>query len=121
MGRIKICVKQGENIAIGFKIKQDGLPLDLSTFDNVTVIVKRAPYVNVEPMFEKVITTTSDSATVGQITSPITGELQVRFTEEDTSYYVGEYSFIMILNGNGSRDIISSDCNNEGIYVINNQ
>ena len=121
MGRIKVCVKQGEDILIGFKIKQDGSPLDLSTYDNITVIVKKAPYVTVPPMFEKVITTASDLATVGQITSPTDGEVRVRFTEEDTSYHVGEYAFIMVLNGNGSKDIISSDCNNEGVYIVDNQ
>lgn len=115
---LTICVKQGEDVSRRVQLKTSDVPLDLSTYENVTVQVKRAPLVTAKPMFEKVITTISDETKDGVITSPSNGEFVIRFTEEDTSYPVGDYFLIMILNGNGMSDIVSSTCCNQAIYRI---
>ena len=115
---LTICVKQGEDVSRRVQLKTGDVPLDLSTYQNVTVQVKRAPLVTAKPMFEKVITTVSDGTKDGVITSPSNGEFVIRFTEEDTSYPVGDYFLVMILNGNGMSDIVSSTCCNQAIYRI---
>jgi hypothetical protein len=113
-----ICVKQGEDILRGVRLKAGGSPLDLSTYNNVTVQVKKAPLVKAQPLFEKVITDTSDENTQGRIVSPSNGEFKIRFTEEDTSYAPGDYFLVITLNGNGMSDIVSSNCCNQAIYRI---
>ena len=115
---LTICVKQGEDVVRRVQLKTGDIPLDLSTYQNVTVQVKKAPLVTAKPMFEKVITDVSDETTVGRITSPSNGELIIRFTKEDTSHPAGDYFFVMVLNGNGVSDIVSSTCCNNAIYRI---
>jgi hypothetical protein len=113
-----ICVKQGEDILRNVKLKAGGSPLDLSTYSNITVQVKKAPLIKAQPLFEKVITDTSDDNTNGRIISPSNGEFVIRFTKEDTSYSAGDYFLVIILNGNGMSDIVSSNCCNQAIYRI---
>lgn len=115
---LTICVKQGEDVLRRVQLKTGDIPLDLSSYQNVTVQVKKAPLVTAKPMFEKVITTVSDDTKDGVITSPSNGEFVIRFTKEDTSYPAGDYFFVMILNGNGMSDIVSSTCCNQAIYRI---
>lgn len=116
--KLIICVKQSENISKQITIKSDGSPLDLTTYDNVTIEVKKAPYEQYEPIIQKVITTTSDDGTTGRITDPTNGILQVRFTENDTNYPPNDYYLIIYLNGNGNSDIISSECCCSAIYRV---
>ena len=116
--KLVICIKQGENISKQITIKSGDSPLDLSTYDNITVDVKKSPYEQYEPIIHKVITTISDDRTTGRITDPTNGILQVRFTEEDTSFPPNDYYLIIYLNGNGNSDIISSKCCDNAIYRI---
>lgn len=116
--KLVICVKQSENIVKQITIKAGDSPIDLNAYDNVTVDVKKAPYKQYEPIIHKVITTSSDADTVGQITDPTNGILQVRFTQEDTSFPPNDYYLIIYLNGNGSSDIISSECCCNAIYRV---
>lgn len=118
--KVVLRLKQGEALAIGMNILSGGLPFDLSDC-TLTVQVKPSPYVQIEPLFEKEITLTSDLNTVGQITDPTNGKFQIMFTEEDTSLPVNEYAFIMFLNNGVSKDIISSKCCGSGKYIICNQ
>lgn len=115
--KIIIRLKQGEALPIKMNILSGGLPFDLSDC-SLTVQVKSAPYVNIEPIFEKEITVDSDADTVGQITAPTNGEFQIMFTQEDTDLPVNEYAFIMFLNNGVSKDIISSKCCGSGKYII---
>lgn len=116
--KLIISVKQSENISKQVTIKQDGNPLDLSSYNNVTVEVKKAPYEKIEPIIQKVITTSSDDRTIGRITDAQAGILQIRFTEEDTNFPPNDYYLIIYLNGNGNSDIISSKCGSDAIYRI---
>ena len=115
--RVILKLKQGEALPISMKIKQDGEALDLTGY-TIRLQVKDAPYVNVEPIFEKVITEESDINTVGQITSAGSGQFQVMFTEEDTSYPTAEYSLVIFLDNGTTKDIISSNCCCGGQYII---
>lgn len=119
---LTMCVKQGENISREVSITvSGGQPFDLTNYDNITVEVKKAPYEQFEPIFTKVITQDSDMDTMGRITNPSQGKFQIRFTEEDTSIPATDYYLIIYLNGNGSSDIISSNCCNNAIYRVCSQ
>ena len=76
--KLVICVKQGENVSRQITIKTGDEPLNLSTYDNITVEVKKAPYESYEPIVRKVITAVSDIDTIGQITDPTNGILQIK-------------------------------------------
>lgn len=117
MGELKLNVKQGEEINVGFTIKTNGNPMDLSLY-NIRFQVKRAPLEKVEPIIDKLITTTSDMNTVGMITDPSNGRFVVHLTKEDTSFPNTEYSLIISLEQEGLIDIISSKCCNKAIYRI---
>jgi len=118
--KLKLLVKQGEEISRTFTIKSGDSPLDLSDY-TIKFQVKNDPYVEVEPLIDKEITTTSDINTVGQITSPSLGEWQVRLTEADTCIPTGEYYLIIFLNQGTTKDIISSNncCNAK--YIVCSQ
>ena len=60
MDRVVLKVKQGEELNIGFTIKQGGQPFDLSSY-NVLVQVKNNPTVKSKALIDKVITTVSDT------------------------------------------------------------
>lgn len=117
MERLILKIKQGEQLSIEAKITEGGRPLDLSNAI-IEVEVKEAPYVDVEPLFKKTITTTSDQAVDGQITDPLNGVFQIRLNEPDTSFPVGNYSLVMFYNDGVNKDIISSRCCNSGEYII---
>lgn len=117
MAELKLPVKQGEELNIGFTIKQGGNVMDLSSY-NIRFQVKRAPIVNAEPMIDKLINVTTDINTVGVIDNPQQGSFVVHLSEADTSYPIGEYSLIIALEQPGLIDIISSKCCNKAIYKI---
>ena len=117
MSELILPVKQGEELNIGFTIKQDGSPMDLSDY-TVRVQVKKVPLVTYPAMIDKEITTTSDINTIGQINYPQQGQFVIHLTEEDTSYAPGDYSLIISIEQPGYIDIISSKCCNKAIYRI---
>lgn len=110
-------VKQGESLSVDMVIKSDGQPVDLNGA-TIRVQVKKDPYIELDPMFEKVITTTSDQAVDGQIVDPLNGRFQVRFNAEDTSYPPEEYSLIVFFDYGPNNAIISSGCCNNGVYRV---
>ena len=117
MSELKLPVKQGEEINVGFTINQDGQPMDLSDYF-IHFQVKRTPLVNAPAIVDKLITTVSDINTIGQINYPQQGQFVVHLQEKDTSYPVGEYSLIIALEQPGMIDTISSKCCNKAIYKI---
>lgn len=117
MSELKLNVKQGEEINVGFTIKQNGEPMGLSDY-TVHFQVKRVPLANAPAIVDKLITTTSDINTVGIINYPNQGQFVVHLGVEDTSYPTGEYSLIISLEQEGLIDIISSKCCNKAIYKI---
>lgn len=118
MGCFKIKIKQGEELNVGFTIKQDGEPMDLSGYDGIKFQVKTVPLEKVEPIIDKTITTTSDPFIDGEITDETNGKFYVHLTKEDTSYNTGEYSLIIALVASHTNDIISSDYCNGAKYII---
>ena len=117
MSELRLPVKQGEEINVGFTIKQNGEPMDLSDY-TVRFQVKKAPLANAPAIVDKAITVTSDDNTVGRINSPQQGGLFVHLEEKDTSYPTGEYALIIALEQPGLVDIISSKCCNKAVYKI---
>ena len=117
MSELKVAVKQGEELNIGFTIKEDGSPMDLSSY-TVRFQVKKVPLVNAPAIVDKLITSTSDINNVGQITYPLQGQLVIHLKEEDTSFPPGEYALIIALEAPNYIDIISSKCCNKAIYKI---
>ena len=117
MAELKLPIKQGEELNVGFTIKQDGNPMDLTEY-TVRVQVKKVPLVTYPAMIDKAITVSSDINTIGNITGPQQGEFVLHLTEEDTSYPTGDYSLIISLEQPGYVDIISSKCCNKAIYRI---
>ena len=115
--KLIINVKQGEALSIDMVIKSDGEPVDL-TSATIKVEVKKAPYVDYEPMFTKIITVNSDQATDGQIVDPLNGRFQVRLNEEDTSYPPNSYYLVVFFGYGSNNDIISSDYCNNGEYRV---
>lgn len=112
MGCFKIKIKQGEDKSIGFTIKQNNLPMDLTNY-TVHFQAKKTPVVTSKPIVDKYITTSvfepiyninglkvqipSDINKAGQITNPTDGEFQVHLNEDDTSYPTGDYYLIISL------------------------
>lgn len=117
MAELILPVKQGEELNVGFTIKEEGNPMDLSDY-GVRVQVKRVPLVKSPAIIDKLITTTSDINTVGQINYPQQGQLVIHLKKEDTSHPVGDYSLIISLEADNYSDIISSKCCNKAIYRI---
>lgn len=117
MAKLVIPVKQGEALSLDANITVDGEPLDLSNAE-IVVEVKEGPYIQLEPMFRKVITTSSDPMVDGQIIDPLNGRFQIRLNVEDTSYPPNTYSLVVFLNTGGQEDIISADYCNNGEYRV---
>lgn len=117
MSELRLPVKQGEEINVGFTIKQNGEPMDLSDY-TVRFQVKKAPLVTAPAIVDKAITVTSDDNTVGRINYPQQGGLFVHLSVEDTSFPTGEYALIIALEQPGLVDIISSKCCNKAVYKI---
>ena len=123
MGCLKLKVKQGEDINIGFTIKQDGEPMDIRKY-TVHFQVKKVPLEKEIPIVDKKITTSSDENTIGIITDDDSGKFQVHLSKEDTSFNTGDYYLIISLETYDLEDnvdfcdIISSDCCNNAIYRI---
>ena len=117
MSELKVAVKQGEEINVGFTINQGGDPMDLSSY-TIRFQVKRTPLVNAPAIISKDITTVSDSNTIGIIDGPLNGKFFVHLLPEDTSYPTGEYSLIISLVAPHTNDIISSGCCNGAKFKI---
>lgn len=117
MGELRLPVKQGEEINIGFTIKEGGQAMDLTDY-TIRFQVKRTPLVNAPAIIDKEITVDSDLNTVGQINLPLQGQFTVHLGLEDTSFPTGDYSLIIALEQPGFVDIISSKCCNKAIYRI---
>lgn len=117
MSNLILPVKQGEELNVGFTIKENGNPMDLSDY-TVRVQVKQVPLVNYPSLIDKEITPVSDINTVGQITVPQQGQFVIHLLVEDTSHPVGDYSLIISVEQEGYIDIISSKCCNQAIYKI---
>ena len=115
--KLIINVKQGEALSIDMVIKSDGEPVDL-TSATIKVEVKKAPYVDFEPMFTKTITVNSSQETDGQIVDPLNGRFQVRFNTEDTSYPPNTYYLVVFFDYGPNNDIISADYCNNGEYRV---
>jgi len=117
MAELKVNIKQGEELNIGFTIRQDGVPLDLSDY-KVLFQVKRSPLESAKAIVDKVITTTSDINNEGIINYPQQGQFIVHINKEDSSFPTGEYSLIIALDAPHLTDIISSKCCNKATYRI---
>lgn len=117
MAELILPIKQGEELNVGFTIKQDGNIMDLTDY-MVRVQVKKVPLVTYPAMIDKEITTDSDINEVGQINFPQQGQFVVHLKEVDTSFPTGDYSLIISLEQPGYIDIISSKCCNKAIYRI---
>lgn len=117
MSELKVPVKQGEVISLGFTIKQNGEVMDLSDY-TVRFQVKRTPLEKAPAIIDKAITTVSDINDVGQIDYPQQGKFVVHLNLEDTSFPTGEYALIIALEAPDYFDIISSKCCNKAIYKI---
>lgn len=117
MSELKLPVKQGEEINVGFTVNQDGNPMDLSDY-TIRFQVKKVPLVNAPALIDKEITTVSDMNSIGMINYPQQGQFTVHLNVDDTSFPPGEYSLIIALEQEGLVDIISSKCCNKAIYKI---
>ncbi len=117
MAELKLPVKQGEEINVGFTINTNETPMDLTDY-TIHFQVKRAPLVNAPAIVDKLITTDSDINTVGMINYPQQGQFVVHLNVEDTSFPTGEYSLIIALEQEGLIDIISTKCRHKATYNI---
>lgn len=91
--QIVVTVNQGEARGFRFTIEQDDNPMDLTEWQ-ITVDVKNAPYSALDPMIRKVVTTTSDYNTQGQIIDPENGVFVVNYTEEELNLPPMDYAFV---------------------------
>ena len=117
MAELRLPVKQGEELNVGFTIRQNNEPMDLTDY-NIRFQVKKAPLVSAQPIVDKLITISSDDNTIGRINYPQQGQFFVHLTIEDTSFPTGEYSLIIALEQPGLVDIISSKFCNKAVYKI---
>ena len=117
MYELKLPVKQGEEINVGFTINQPDGPLDLTPY-TIHFQVKKTPLVNAPAFVDKLITTTSDMNDVGLINNPQEGQFTVHLKESDTSLPTGDYYLIIALEQENYIDIISSRCCGKAIYKI---
>lgn len=117
MDRVVLKVKQGEELNIGFTIKQGGRPFNLSGY-NVLVQVKNNPTVKSKAIVDKVITNVSDDNIVGIITMPNQGQFTLHLTKEDTSFPIGEYYLVIAIQNDNEENIISSTNCTTAVYEI---
>lgn len=117
MAELNVCVKQGEELNLGFTIKENGDEMDISDY-NVHFQVKKVPLLSAPAIVDKIITTMSDEEEVGIINAPESGGFVVHLKEEDTSFPIGEYSLVIALEKENYIDIISSKCCNKATYKI---
>lgn len=120
-------VVQGTDRGYDFSINQRLYNNETETYETtpfnltdwtINFYVKPAPYYSVEPMITKIITTTSDQATVGQITDPENGQFTVQVVKEETLYPPYDYYLIIELT-NGSQIIsITRDGNHKSVFRI---
>lgn len=115
---VEIC--QGEQRSYRFTINQGDSPMDLTDWQ-ITADVKNAPYSALEPIIHKVITTTSDYNTVGQIIDAENGVFVVTFTKEDSNLPPMDYSFVAELTDGFVTMNITHDGNYSAIYRVREQ
>lgn len=118
--KLIVAVKQGEEINLGFTIKQNNNPYAFVD-SHILFQVKTAPYEDCEPIIKKEITTTSDINTVGNINFPELGQFIVHLTKEDTSNRIGDYYLVISLIGEGNNNmdnIISSNNCQTAVFKI---
>lgn len=117
MDRVVLKVKQGEELNIGFTIKQGGQPFNLSGY-NVLVQVKNNPTVKSKAIVDKVITTVSDNADQGIINNTGGGQFILHLKKEDTSLPIGEYYLVIAIQNDNEENIISSTNCTTAVYEI---
>lgn len=117
MDRVYLKVKQGEELNIGFTIKQGEQPFNLSAY-NVIVQVKNNPTVKSKAIVNKIITTVSDGEDVGVINEPSLGKFILHLNKEDTSHPIGEYYLVIAIQNETEENIISSTNCTTAIYEI---
>ena len=110
-------VKQGEQRAYGFTIKQDTLPMDLTNW-TVNFEVKEAPYEAIKPLIAKIVSTTSDEATQGIIYNPTGGQFKVNILAEETLLPPYDYYLIVTLTDGQQIINISGDGNTKSIFRV---
>lgn len=95
----------------------DTIPFDLTSWA-VNFYVKTAPYYSIEPMIKKVITTTSDISTEGQINDPTAGKFFVQIIQTDTLFPPRDYYLVIELT-NGSQIIsLTGNANYKSVFRI---
>lgn len=129
---LKLKVKQGEEINIGFTIKGAVLnnetneyeqqPIDLTDY-NIRFQVKKTPLLKTEPFIDKLIELPKDPIgiepyTVGEIYDAENGKFYVHLTKKDTSFNTGEYYLTISMLSLHNDDIISSGCCNSSSFII---
>jgi hypothetical protein len=117
MDRVVLKVKQGEELNIGFTIKQGGRPFNLSGY-NVLVQVKNNPTVKSKPLVDKIITTVSDDSDQGVINNAGSGQFILHLKKEDTSFPIGEYYLVIAIQNDSEENIISSTNCTTAVYKI---
>lgn len=114
---LRVACKQGEEFNLGFTIKCNDSPMDLSTY-TVKVQVKNIPSEFDKPIIDKEITTTSDINEVGIIDDPLNGRFILHLTPEDTKYPIGEYYLVISINSDYYSNIISSgNCGTAQFFI----
>ena len=117
MAELNVCVKQGEEINIGFTLKENGEPMDLSTY-TVHFQVKKTPLEVAPSIIDKIITTETDAEDVGIISDPGNGIFNIHLKKVDTSFPVGDYALVISIEKENYIDIVSSKCCNKATYRI---
>lgn len=110
-------VKQGEQRAYGFTIKQDTLPMDLTEW-TVNFEVKEAPYEAIKPLIAKIISTTSDEMVNGIIYNPTGGQFKVNILAEETLLPPYDYYLVVTLTDGQQIINISGDGNTKSIFRV---
>lgn len=117
MAELIVPVKQGEELNLGFTVKENGEAMNLSPY-NIHFQVKKVPLENAPSIIDKLITSDSEEEEVGVITDGPNGVFNVHLKQEDTSFPPGDYALVISIVGENYIDIISSKCCNKAIYRI---
>ena len=115
---VEIC--QGEQRSYRFTVYEGDSPMDLTDWQ-VTIDVKNAPYSALDPIIHKVVTTTSDLNTDGQITDPTNGVFMVTFNKNDSNLPPMDYYLIGELTDGFVTMNITHDGNYSAIYRVREQ
>lgn len=105
--RLIVRVKQGEELNLGFTIKQNNNIMDLSDY-SISFKVKYSPLESSKTIIDKTITTISDINDIGNINYPQQGQFVVHLNKKDTLYPVNDYYLVISLVADYLDNIISS-------------